>query len=301
MGRAPTPTARAQLYGVLRRESLSCCARVRDWSENARGEAISPRVGSRAAGGRHALSSTSARTRTRPHSNPRCATLAGAMAEAEAPPAKKRNRWDQDNGGANIAAAAAAAASKVAQSAKAAQAAAQAAEVTRQIQAAAALAATAATSNQLAPKPPTVTLDTQGRLVDERGKLIKTSQRSMASVKANQTARVNPLLKAMQEGPPPDATGNKYYDPRMSLPGQARDQRKKRALHFVSEGHFSKKGDDIRAKAAIEQMLSEARDAPKKKQGAPTSASLCTAQGTGDTAHRLSSGCGCHALWKVRL
>ena len=43
----------------------------------------------------------------------------------------------------------------------------------------------------------------------------------------------------------------------MALPGQARDQRKKRAFSFVAEGHFSRKGDDLRAKAAVEQMLAE--------------------------------------------
>eukprot|EP00966_Prymnesium_polylepis_P217729 5039099-Prymnesium_polylepis.1 len=50
----------------------------------------------------------------------------------------------------------------------------------------------------------------------------------------------------------------------MALPGAGRDQRKKRAFNFVAEGHFSRKADDIRAKAAVEQMLKEAQQSSKK-------------------------------------
>ena len=62
----------------------------------------------------------------------------------------------------------------------------------------------------------------------------------------------------------PDPTSTSYYDPRMALPGQGRDQRKKRAFNFVTEGHFSRKADDLRAKAAVEQMLKDAEKSSRK-------------------------------------
>jgi len=112
-----------------------------------------------------------------------------------------------------------------------------------------------------APKPPMVTLDAQGRLLDERGKEIRAGGAgSHAPIKLNQVARSNPLLSAAAQVP--DVTSNKYFDPRMAVPGAGREQRLKRAFNFVSEGHFSKRADELRAKAAVEQML---RDAPSRK------------------------------------
>mmetsp|Transcript_9767 Transcript_9767/g.16202 ORF Transcript_9767/g.16202 Transcript_9767/m.16202 type:complete len:601 (+) Transcript_9767:109-1911(+) len=116
-----------------------------------------------------------------------------------------------------------------------------------------------------APKPPTVTLDSQGRLLDERGKVIQSTAKPQATIKVNQSARSNPLLEAAA---PPDPTNNKYFDPRMALPGQAREQRRKRAFNFVSEGHFSKRADELRAKAAVEDILREARAKQPVKKAA---------------------------------
>eukprot|EP00965_Chrysotila_dentata_P206606 6183632-Pleurochrysis_carterae.AAC.1 len=44
-------------------------------------------------------------------------------------------------------------------------------------------------------KPPTVRLDNQGRLIDERGKVIQSTAKPEPTVKINQTARSNPLLE----------------------------------------------------------------------------------------------------------
>lgn len=119
-----------------------------------------------------------------------------------------------------------------------------------------------------APKPPMVTLDAQGRLLDERGKEIRAGGAgSHATIKLNQVARSNPLLSAAAQVP--DVTSNKYFDPRMAVPGAGREQRLKRAFNFVSEGHFSKRADELRAKAAVEQMLRDARSKQPVKR-APT-------------------------------
>ena len=115
------------------------------------------------------------------------------------------------------------------------------------------------------PKPALVTIDAQGRLLDERGKVIQSSSRPQTTMKVNQTARTNALL---DEAPPPDMTGNKYFDPRMALPGQARDNRKKRAFSFVAEGHYTRKAEDIRAKAAVELMLQNASKPEYKRRAA---------------------------------
>ncbi|KAL1508722.1 hypothetical protein AB1Y20_004817 [Prymnesium parvum] len=197
------------------------------------------------------------------------------MADAEEPPAKvaRRNRWDSASGGsADAAAAPAALASSAApvlsssvlaakELAKEALAKYQkAAEMQRAIQA---QLGTGATPLGLPPTPKvaTVTLDAQGRLLDERGKVIQTTAKPVTTIRANQTARTNPLL---EEAAIPDPTASTYYDPRMTLPGLGRDQRKKRAFNFVAEGHFSRKADDLRAKAAVEQMLKEAQQSSKK-------------------------------------
>ena len=103
--------------------------------------------------------------------------------------------------------------------------------------------------------PTTVTLDAQGRLLDEHGKVIR-STGGVQSAKINQRETTNPLLEAAA---PPDVTDNPYFDPRMAAPGHAREQRRKRAFNFVEEGRFSRKADDLRAKAAVEQLLREAK------------------------------------------
>ena len=131
-----------------------------------------------------------------------------------------------------------------------------------------------------APKPALVTIDAQGRLLDERGKVIQsTGQRPQASIKVNQSARVNPLL---DDAPAPDESSSRYYDPRMAGGGgqQGRDVRKKRAFSFVSEGHFSRKADDMRAKAAVELMLQEASKPASKRKAAAAVIAATVASGT---------------------
>ena len=59
------------------------------------------------------------------------------------------------------------------------------------------------------------------------------------------------MSDALEASAPPDITSNKYFDPRMALPGQAREQRRKRAFNFVAEGHYSKKADELRAGVAV--------------------------------------------------
>ena len=53
-----------------------------------------------------------------------------------------------------------------------------------------------------APKVATVTLDAQGRLLDERGKVIQTTAKPVSSIRANQTARSNPLLEVRSSRSP---------------------------------------------------------------------------------------------------
>jgi len=131
------------------------------------------------------------------------------------------------------------------------------------------LAGLAGASFQPAAKAPSVvTLDASGRLLDERGKEIRAGG-SHATIKMNQMARNNPLLAAAAVDAP-DITANKYYDPRMSMPGALRDGRKKRAFSFVSEGHFTKRADELRAKAAVEQMLRENRSKQPAKRAPAT-------------------------------
>lgn len=139
-------------------------------------------------------------------------------------------------------------------------------------------------------QPTTVTIDAQGRLLDEHGKVIQSTARPQASIKVNQAARVNPLIEA-EEQPLPDPRANKYYDPRMGLPGQHRDQRKKRAFSFVPEGHFSRKGDDLRAKAAVELMIAEANK-PSAKRKAAASALAAAARAANEGSAELAGGGG---------
>jgi U4/U6 small nuclear ribonucleoprotein PRP3 len=133
--------------------------------------------------------------------------------------------------------------------------------------------------------PATVTIDGQGRLLDQGGKVIRSTPRPQTTMKVNQVARPNPLLE--QEAPP-DLRGNPYFDPRMEVPGQARDQRKKRAFSFVLEGYFARKGDDLRAKAAVECMVAEANK-PAAKRKAAVSA-LARAAGDGEACEGSGSG-----------
>lgn len=130
-------------------------------------------------------------------------------------------------------------------------------------------AAGAAPTPALPPRPaapprqasqPSVSLDSQGRLVDERGKVIESTAKPHSTLKINQVERINPLLQSADAAE--DVSANKYYDPRMSLPGTGRAARGKRAFQFVAEGTYSKKADDQRAKAAVELMLRDARVKP---------------------------------------
>ena len=54
----------------------------------------------------------------------------------------------------------------------------------------------------------------------------------------------------------------------MQLPGQARDNRKKRAFSFVPEGQYTRRADDMRAKAAVELMLHNAAQPASKRRAA---------------------------------
>lgn len=146
-----------------------------------------------------------------------------------------------------------------------------------------------------AKQPTMVTIDSQGRLLDANGKVMQSTARPVATVKANQQARTNPLLDASA---PPDVKANKYYDPRMALPGQGREQKKKRAFSFVAEGYFSRKGDDLRAKAAVELMLAEAnKPAAKRKAAASALAAAARAatEAGGMDGSSAASGSGASA------
>ena len=152
------------------------------------------------------------------------------MEEAASTGTKRKNRWD--TGAAVPPTVDLAAAAIAARDAAAAAATKQVADAQRAIQQQAQPASSDHSSlhqpslraEPAAPKPPTVTLDSQGRLLDERGKVIKSTPRPQASIKINQTARVNPLLKAMQEARETAAADSKYHDPRMAPQGQMRDQ-----------------------------------------------------------------------------
>ena len=141
----------------------------------------------------------------------------------------------------------------------------------------------------------TVRLDAQGRLLDENGKVIQSTARPVTSIMANANAAQNPMLSVEA---PPDLANNKYFDPRMQLPGEAREKRKSRAFNFVAEGSWSRKGDDLRAKAAVEHMLAEAKmksKAPKHSMVGKDDHSLPAlnagwAAGGGDGAAGSSSG-----------
>lgn len=177
-----------------------------------------------------------------------------APASSDGEPPRKRSRWDVGEGSGTSAAAASAAAA-LTNELQAAKLAAQAALAKRAAELGGQQSALGALQP---PKPHTVTLDAHGRLLDERGKEIKAGGAgSHATIKLNQVARANPLLEAAAEVA--EIKSNKYFDPRMAVPGASRDHRKKRAFNFVSEGHFSKRADELRAKAAVEQMLREAR------------------------------------------
>ena len=110
--------------------------------------------------------------------------------------------------------------------------------------------------------PQTVRLDAQGRLLDEQGKVMKNSARPHSSMMVNQNNARNALLATEA---PPDISQSKYYDPHMRMPGESRDKRKSRAFNFVSEGSWSQRGDDLRAKAAVELMLAEKDKKSKTK------------------------------------
>ena len=73
--------------------------------------------------------------------------------------------------------------------------------------------------------------------------------------------------------------------------GGDRDARKKRAFSFVPEGHFSRKGDDLRAKAAVELMLQEASKPASKRRAAAAALSASKALGEtlGDSSAEASS------------
>ena len=217
--------------------------------------------------------------------------LDGEAGDDQQPAAKapRRNRWGEGPSAAAPAAAAvtAAAASSVAslpslagsvqaakELAKEALAKAQrAAEVQKAISAQMGSLVGLPAGTEPRPKqaPQTVRLDAQGRLLDEQGKVMQSSARQ-SSIMVNQNNARNALLATEA---PPDISQSKYYDPRMQLPGESRDKRKSRAFNFVSEGSWSRRGDDLRAKAAVELMLAEAKQKskmPKHLQAAAAAA-----------------------------
>ena len=112
------------------------------------------------------------------------------------------------------------------------------------------------------PAVQTVRLDSQGRLLDEQGKVIQSTARQQSSLMVNSNQRASASVDSLLEAPP-DITSNKYYDPRMKLPGEGRDKRKARAFNFVAEGSWSRKGDDLREQAAIDHLLAEAKGKSK--------------------------------------
>ena len=112
------------------------------------------------------------------------------------------------------------------------------------------------------PAVQTVRLDAQGRLLDEQGKVIQSTARQQSSLMVNSNQRASASVDSLMETPP-DISTNKYYDPRMKLPGEGREKRKARAFNFVAEGSWSRKGDDLRETAAIEQMVAEAKGKSK--------------------------------------
>ena len=92
----------------------------------------------------------------------------------------------------------------------------------------------------------------------ELGKITKVYGDDYASTKPSVLEKIaeRERLKAMladtfeaEEAPPPDMSNTLYYDSSIKQPGQARDARKKRTFSFVAEGHYSRKADDMRAKA----------------------------------------------------
>ena len=112
------------------------------------------------------------------------------------------------------------------------------------------------------PAVQTVRLDAQGRLLDEQGKVIQSTARQQSSLMVNSNQRASASVDSLMETPP-DISTNKYYDPRMKLPGEGREKRKMRAFNFVAEGAWSRKGDDLREEAAISLMVSEAKGKSK--------------------------------------
>ena len=210
------------------------------------------------------------------------------MSEAtEAPAPVRRNRWDSagvkgDDADAKATAnaeatttATAAATAAVASAGLDAAGLLQAKNIAREALAKAQLAAevqralmSGAPTMPAPAKPAVVTIDNQGRLLDESGKVIKSTARPQATVKANQQQRVNPLL---DDTPVDLGTDSKFYDASMPAIGQGRDVRKKRAFSFVAEGHYSRKADDLRAKAVVELMLQEASHPAAKRRAAASS------------------------------
>ena len=112
------------------------------------------------------------------------------------------------------------------------------------------------------PAVQTVRLDAQGRLLDEQGKVIQSTARQQSSLMVNSNQRASASVDLLMETPP-DISTNKYYDPRMKLPGEGREKRKGRAFNFVAEGSWSRKGEDLREQAAIEHLLAEAKGKSK--------------------------------------
>ena len=148
-------------------------------------------------------------------------------------------------------------------------------------------AAAAAAATQGGVRPAVVTIDNQGRLLDEHGKVIQSSSRPQTTFKVNEQARKNVLL---EEAPPPDVSASKYYDPRMQIPGQSRDNRKKRAFSFVAEGHFTRKAEDMRAKAAMELMLQNASQPASKRAAAAAALLAAQREETGRRRRRVGRG-----------
>jgi len=112
------------------------------------------------------------------------------------------------------------------------------------------------------PAVQTVRLDAQGRLLDEQGKVIQSTARQQSSLMVNSNQRASASVDLLMETPP-DISTNKYYDPRMKLPGEGREKRKGRAFNFVAEGSWSRKGDDLREQANIDHLLAEAKGKSK--------------------------------------
>jgi len=100
-------------------------------------------------------------------------------------------------------------------------------------------------------KPAPLLLDSQGRQIDEAGKVLESKKESLATIKAN--IRTKKVTLKVQQAPKliQDNDKNPHYDPRMRVKNV---DRKKRKWSFVEAGKFIKQAENLRAKAAEKEF-----------------------------------------------